>query len=340
MVTLLRKRLGALLVASAVTGALACAIYWLGDELRASRLQALLISGFARELRFRVEPGASDAIRFPGAGPYDERLGYHQLPRFVERLQNERFAVTAQARMSPRLLAIADGGLFPTYREKDQAGLELLDCRSESLFSARYPERVYERFETVPSLLVDALVFIENRDLLDAQRPQLNPALDWGRLAKAAVDRTLHAVNHAHPGAGGSTLATQIEKYRHSPHGRTDSVAEKLRQMASASLRAYAGGQDTLARRRQIVVDYLNTVPLVRATASARSTAWATACGSGTGVISPSSTACWPTAATRCTSRPKRSGVRRWPSSRRCRCWSRSAGRRTTSARAMRRWLS
>ena len=262
MVTLLWKRFGALLVAGAVTGALACAIYWLGDELRASRLQALLISGFARELRFRVEPGASDAIRFPGAGPYDERLGYRQLPRFVERLQNERYAVTAQARMSPRLLAIADGGLFPTYREKDQAGLELLDCRSESLFSARYPERVYERFETVPSLLVDALVFIENRDLLDAQRPQLNPALDWGRLAKAAVDRTLHAVNHAHPGAGGSTLATQIEKYRHSPHGRTDSVAEKLRQMASASLRAYAGGQDTLARRRQIVVDYLNTVPL------------------------------------------------------------------------------
>jgi hypothetical protein len=61
---------------------------------------------------------------------------------------------------------------------------------------------------------------------------------------------------------GGSTLATQIEKYRHSPHGRTDSVGEKLRQMASASLRAYLGGEHTLARRQQILVDYLNTVPL------------------------------------------------------------------------------
>ena len=262
VIALLRKRFGVLLVAGAVTGAVAAVVYGLVDELRPSRLLASLISGFARESRFRVEPGASDAIRFPGAGPYDERLGYHQLPRFVERLQAKGYAVTAQARMSPRLLAIADGGLFATYREKDQAGLEVLDCRGESLFSARSPERIYERFEALPPLLVDALLFIENRGLLDAQRPTLNPALDWGRLTKAAVDRTLHAVDEAHKGVGGSTLATQIEKYRHSPHGRTDSVAEKLRQMASASLRAYQGGEDTLPRRRQIVVNYLNTVPL------------------------------------------------------------------------------
>ena len=32
--------------------------------------------------------------------------------------------------------------------------------------------------------------------------------------------------------------------------------------MASASLRAYLDGENTLPRRRQIVVDYLNTVPL------------------------------------------------------------------------------
>ena len=61
---------------------------------------------------------------------------------------------------------------------------------------------------------------------------------------------------------GGSTLATQIEKYRHSPSGRTDDVREKLRQMASASLRAYRDGPDTSAARRQIVVDYLNSTPL------------------------------------------------------------------------------
>ena len=32
--------------------------------------------------------------------------------------------------------------------------------------------------------------------------------------------------------------------------------------MVSATLRAYQGGEDTTAARRQIVLDYLNTVPL------------------------------------------------------------------------------
>ena len=62
--------------------------------------------------------------------------------------------------------------------------------------------------------------------------------------------------------AGGSTLATQIEKYRHSPEGRTGSTTDKLIQMASATLRAYQDGEDTTGSRRQIVLDYLNTVPL------------------------------------------------------------------------------
>ena len=44
-------------------------------------------------------------------------------------------------------------------------------------------------------------------------------------------------------GPGGSTLATQIEKFRHSPEGITSSPREKLRQMLSASLRAYHGGE-------------------------------------------------------------------------------------------------
>ena len=62
--------------------------------------------------------------------------------------------------------------------------------------------------------------------------------------------------------AGGSTLATQIEKFRHSPGGRTRDADDKLRQMVSASLRAYQGGEETLAARKRIVLDYLNSVPL------------------------------------------------------------------------------
>jgi membrane peptidoglycan carboxypeptidase len=259
---LLWKRFGALLVAGAVAGMVAGALVWLAGEFRTGRMQAALISTFVRELRFQVEPGASDAIRFPSAGPYDERLGYRRLPRFAERLEAQGFAVTAQARMSPRLLAVSDSGLFAPYREKGYAGLELRDCRGESISAARYPQRIYERFEAVPPLLVNALLFIENRSLLDPQSPMLNPAIDWSRLTRAAVDQALRAIDDAHPAGGGSTLATQIEKYRHSPNGRTDSVTEKLRQIASASLRAYLDGENTLPWRRRIVVDYLNTVPL------------------------------------------------------------------------------
>ncbi len=62
--------------------------------------------------------------------------------------------------------------------------------------------------------------------------------------------------------SGGSTLATQIEKYRHSRGGRTTSVGDKFRQVSSAALRAYLRGPDTLTARRQIVLGYLNTVPL------------------------------------------------------------------------------
>ena len=256
-----RKLVKWLLVGLAVV-LLAAAIHWVTDELQTSRLQAELLGKVASELHFKVEPGSSDAIRFPGSGPYDERLGYRAIPQFVERLRPQGYVVAAQARMSPRLVELSDQGLFSPYREKDQAGLELRDCRSQPLFAVRYPQRVYERFESVPSLLVDTLLFIENRELLTSQYPNRNPAIEWNRLGRAAADRARRLVDDAHPSPGGSTLATQIEKYRHSPEGRTESVKEKLRQMASASVRAYLDGENTLPARRQIVVDYLNTVPL------------------------------------------------------------------------------
>jgi membrane peptidoglycan carboxypeptidase len=257
-VSALRTRLlsSSLLVFAAAT---VCGV---AVELRTSSLQAGLMSGLAGELRFQVEPGPSKAIRFPGPGPYDLRMGYWQLPTFIERLAQRDYGVAAQARLSPRMIELSESGLFSIYRESSQSGLELRDRRGEPLYAARFPQRVYEGFESVPPLLVEALLFIENRELLDPRRPELNPAVEWDRLANALVGRALRVVDPGHPAPGGSTLATQIEKYRHSPEGRTDSMDEKLRQMASASMRAYLDGRSTLARRRQIVVDYLNTVPL------------------------------------------------------------------------------
>jgi len=239
-----------------------CVGWIVNDELQSSRLQASYLAEYAQGLTFRAEPGASPSIRFPHSGPYDERLGYDQVPAFLKRLPKEGYVITDQARISPRLAELSDFGVFPAYREKDQAGLDLLDCNERSLYAARFPERIYDRFESVPPLLVDSLLFIENHELLDAVHPTRNPAVEWNRLAKAVLDQGRHLVDAGGEAPGGSTLATQIEKYRHSPEGRTASAKEKLRQMASASLRAYLNGENTLATRRQIVLSYLNTVPL------------------------------------------------------------------------------
>jgi membrane peptidoglycan carboxypeptidase len=233
-------------------------------ETRTSTLQAKIFAGMMRDVHYRMEKGASPAIRFPAESPYDARLGYSHMPGFLTKLQTRDYVIDAQARMSPKMLELADRGIFATYREKTRTGLEILDCRSQPLFASRFPERFYERFDDTPQLLVQSLLFIENRELLDPAYPKRNPAIEWDRFSKAVFDKSLHAVGVGSGGrvAGGSTLATQIEKYRHSPEGRTASLHDKLVQMASATLRAYQDGEDTTAARRQIVLDYLNTVPL------------------------------------------------------------------------------
>ena len=53
-----------------------------------------------------------------------------------------------------------------------------------------------------------------------------------------------------------------MEKYRHSPEGLTSSVSEKYRQMTSAALRAYQTGNQTIETRRNIIIDYINSIPL------------------------------------------------------------------------------
>jgi membrane peptidoglycan carboxypeptidase len=256
------KRVVLWLGGGALVAVLAFTLGTLGmEEARTSRWQSEWLSKLAREATFELGAGPSTAIRFPDAGPFDRRLGYDRLPQWMKALQAEGFAITHQARMSPRMLDLVDRGLFPPYDEKTRAGLVLQGCRGETLYEARYPQRVYGDFREVPSLLANMLVFIENRELFSPE-PTLNPAVQWKRLGRAAFDQALRRIIGSHEAAGGSTLATQIEKYRHSPGGRTSSARDKLQQMASASVRSYLDGPDTRKRREQIVADYLDSVPL------------------------------------------------------------------------------
>ena len=213
-------------------------------------------------MTYSVEPGPSEAIVYPGDGPFDKRLGYSALGDFLPRLLKRNYVVEQQTRFSAPLMSYAGHDLFVPYQEKSQAGLVITDCRGDPLYLYRYPQQLYTEFAQIPPVMVNSLLFVENRGLLENQEPLLNPAVDWPRFAKAAWSQV--AKMFALPGqsAGGSTLATQLEKYRHSPDGLTGSGPEKIRQMISASVRAYQGGPHTLQARQRIVRDYLNSVPL------------------------------------------------------------------------------
>lgn len=270
-----RRRLAwaaALLAAAGVGGWAAYA------EINSSRLQARALHWFASGMSFQLRDGPNPDAVYPAQGPFNERLGYTRLPQMLDGLTREGFAVETQAAPSRRLAAFMASGGFPIYREKAQAGFTLTDRSGAVMLQRRHPERVFARFEDAPGLLVDTLLFIENRELLAAPSPRHNPAVEWLRFAGAVLAFPLQKIAPMPTAGGGSTLATQIEKYRHSPDGQTNGVGDKLRQMVSASVRAYAEGEDTRQHRRRIVVDYLNTTPL-----SARS-GWGEVHGLGDGL--------------------------------------------------------
>ena len=246
-----------LLVLAALLAGIACGFH----ESRTSALQSRLATALARRATHPVGPGPSPAIRFPTAGPYDVRHGYTRIPDFSRRLADQGFEVEAQARFSPALMTLTAVGLPPVWREPASSGLRLEDRRGEPLFDARRPPG-YANFAAVPKLVADALLYAENRELLRDVHRNRNPVLEWDRLARAALQFARERAGFAAATAGGSTLAIQIEKFRHSPGGITDSPVEKLRQIAGATLRAYREGPDTSAVRRELVVDYLNSLPL------------------------------------------------------------------------------
>lgn len=234
-------------------------------ELISSDLQAKYLAKTASNMTWRLQQGPSERIRFPDHGPYDRRLGYSKIPDYTQRLLGSGWDVERQAKVSIQMVRADDLGLNLPYREKNQGGLTLLDDAGKALYLSRYPDRVYNDFSDTPPVLRNALLFIENRELLNEKFPSKNPAVEWDRLGQALLDKFYSIINPAHNVPGGSTLPTQIEKYRHSPDGVTLSMKDKFRQMGSASLRAYLDGENTLPTRQRIVRDYLNTVPLAAA---------------------------------------------------------------------------
>ena len=138
----------------------------------------------------------------------------------------------------------------------------LTDRNDQVLFNATYPSYTYPNLDSIPPLILYTLLFIENRELLNENPITRNPAIEWDRLEFAVIQLMAKKLGANINVTGGSTLATQLEKYRHSPQGITHSIPEKFRQIICASIRAYLWGPDTRAMRRQIALAYLNTMPL------------------------------------------------------------------------------
>ncbi len=240
-------------------GLVAGAVWW---EAHTSYLESYVVAHVARLATFSVAPGRNLRLRFPSAGPYDDRLGYSGIGADLDLLAARDFAIDRQARVSPALARIASIAGYPIHREKDQAGLTLLDRTGAPLYTAVHPSEAYSTFSAIPRLVVDSLLFVEDHGLLDQSAPHRNPAIDWRRFPIAALAYIAARFDPHIKVGGASTLATQIEKFRHWPGGRTSTVNDKLRQMAMAALRAYADGAETTAARRRIVTTYLNSTPL------------------------------------------------------------------------------
>jgi hypothetical protein len=168
---------------------LAAVIALVGYEMKTSRLQSQEISRYAAKLTYELEPGPSKQITFPDDGPFDKRLGYVLMPMIQERLIQRGYQVSEQVRFSDALYNYASHGFFVPYTEKVQAGLTLHDCRAEPFYQYKYPTHYYPDFNSIPPLVIQSLLFIENRELLSNEQPLANPAVDWPRFAKAACPR-------------------------------------------------------------------------------------------------------------------------------------------------------
>lgn len=235
------------------------------QEITTSFYQAKILHAYGQRLTYSLQPGPSDTVVYPSHGPYNQQRGYSLLPEWQPKLAAQGFAISKQTQFSESLHHYSAMGFYPPYQEKQQAGLTLQDCHGDTVFQFQYPQRQFQQIEDIAPLIQQLLSYIENKSLLNASSPYHNPAIEWPRLGVALFNQLKQRFGGNANSGGGSTLATQLEKYRHSPAGRTNSLKDKLHQMLSASVRAYQHSPVTLEQRNQLLQHYINTVPLAAA---------------------------------------------------------------------------
>ena len=90
-------------------------------EIKTSWIQSLFFRLANEHLTYQLAKGPSRGVQFPSAGPYDWTLGYARMPVILYRLKSAGYSIDAQAHPSALYSLISRGGLYPVYRQKDQA---------------------------------------------------------------------------------------------------------------------------------------------------------------------------------------------------------------------------
>lgn len=234
-------------------------------EIQTSVLQSWIFTRTNQEVHYKIAPGASPSIAFPRGGPLDERRGYSKLGNFRTRLENQGYRVVLQAQQSEMMVFLLNRKVSPPYREPVETGMAVAGADHLPLFQYAQGDFLFKKAGDIPALISKTLLFLENRDLDRPATDWQNPVIEWNRMLKAMLYYIGAKLQLPVPVQGGSTLAVQLEKFRHSPNGRTDTPLEKLRQVFAASLKAYRAGKNTREWREQLIVDYLNSVPLAAA---------------------------------------------------------------------------
>ncbi|HPD60539.1 MAG TPA: transglycosylase domain-containing protein [Thermodesulfobacteriota bacterium] len=231
-------------------------------ELKTNEIEATFFSWYSQDITWEINNGKSNCIVFPLNGPYDSTMGYSRLPDFQKQLDDAGYVISRQARQSQKIQSLLKKGIAIPYDKKPAPGLRLNDKDGSQIYYVNLNTEQFPSFQTIPPLLVKLLLHRENRELLNYDRPFLNPAIEWDRFALAFLNYVGEKFFGSSGGMGGSTLATQLIKFRHSSKGMTSAASDKLKQMAGASIWSYQKNPNTIEVRRQIIKEYLNGMPL------------------------------------------------------------------------------
>jgi membrane peptidoglycan carboxypeptidase len=242
--------------------------YFSHNEHETSHLQSDFFGAMADQSYHQLTRDLTAPDIAPPTGPYDVRLGYTQFDEISQSLENKGYILVSKASgaaatwQGPDFLPPVP--LFPLYDEKNQAGLDITDSNQTALHNAGYPNKIYTDFAEIPELVVKSLLYVENREQLDEDiADSRNYAIEWDRKFYAVLQQVYEKIGLNGDGSGGSTLAEQLEKLRHSEGGHTNGMLDKATQVFTASARAYSESRDsTLQTRQKAVANYINAVPL------------------------------------------------------------------------------